>query len=271
MRMIKIFIVLVSIVLMFTLASPVWAAAPMPDTPGNGPREIGKVVFIHYKSEVVPVKPDGARGKPPRDETGPYSYSGIHWLDWNIPVSYYISYTGQPGNGTSLLETMNGVNAAFSIWESDQRSYIDFTYAGWTDLLPDVYDGYNVVGWGDLSQYQDAIAVTIVWYLLGTGWILDCDVVLNNNDPSLTWTLADIGSNDPDTQVIDSPGYEVDIQNIMTHEAGHWLQLNDLYDEASTEQTMFGYAKDGELQKRSLESGDIAGVRYIYPQRGKNR
>jgi hypothetical protein len=100
---------------------------------------------------------------------------------------------------------------------------------------------------------------------------LDCDVVLNNSDPSLIWTLADIGSNDPDMQVIDGPGYEVDIQNIMTHEAGHWLQLNDLYDEVAAEQTMFGYAEDGELKKRSLESGDIAGVRYIYPQRGKNR
>jgi hypothetical protein len=269
MRMAKILIVLISFVLMFTLTSPVFAAPP-PDNPGKGPREVGKVVFVHYKSGAAPVKPEGVPNKPPKDENSPYSYSGIHWMDWFIPVSYYISYSGEPGNGANLVATMSGANAAFSAWERDQPSYIAFTCEGWTNLLPDVYDGYNVVGWGDLSQYQDAIAVTVVWYLLGTGWIVDCDVVLNN-DPSLTWTQVDIGSNDPNTYVIDGPGYDVDIQNIMTHEAGHWLQLNDLYDEAAAEQTMYGYAKDGELQKRSLESGDIAGVRSIYPQRGKAR
>ncbi|HUS88120.1 MAG TPA: hypothetical protein VMW91_01925, partial [Desulfosporosinus sp.] len=62
----------------------------------------------------------------------------------------------------------------------------------------------------------------------------------------------------------DTTSYDVDVQNIMTHEAGHWLVLNDLYDDIYIEQTMYGVSSDRELKRRSLESGDIAGVRKIY-------
>ena len=56
-----------------------------------------------------------------------------------------------------------------------------------------------------------------------------------------------------------------DVQDIMTHEAGHWLMLGDLYTKAASEQTMYGYGSTGELKARTLESGDIAGLRKIYP------
>ncbi|MFC1909987.1 hypothetical protein ACFLXC_01680 [Chloroflexota bacterium] len=60
-------------------------------------------------------------------------------------------------------------------------------------------------------------------------------------------------------------GFDVDIQNIMTHEAGHWLMLEDLDNSGAAEQTMYYQAADGELKKRSLEEGDIAGIQMIYP------
>lgn len=272
MKKVKIFAVSILAVLMLGTTIPALAAPP-PDNPGKGPAEIGKKVFIHYKNGVSLVKPATQLGKPTKEDVGPYSYSGIHWADWSIPVTYYINKAGTPGTGATLEDTVAGVNAAFSTWEVDSRSYIDFNYGGTTELLPDtdLYDGYNVIGWGDLSDYPGAIAVTTTWYLQGSGWIVDCDVVLSN-DSDLVWTQADIGDADPDTApLINGLGYDVDIQNIMTHEAGHWLQLNDLYETDAQEQTMYGYAGDGELKKRSLESGDEAGVRKIYPQRGKKR
>ncbi|MFC1873432.1 matrixin family metalloprotease, partial [Chloroflexota bacterium] len=59
--------------------------------------------------------------------------------------------------------------------------------------------------------------------------------------------------------------YDVDVQNIMTHEAGHWLMLLDMYDYYASEQTMYGYASQLELKKISLEEGDISGIQVIYP------
>jgi hypothetical protein len=62
----------------------------------------------------------------------------------------------------------------------------------------------------------------------------------------------------------------VDIQNLMTHEVGHWLGLGDLGDEDRHAQlTMFNGLEDGagrvELRKNTLGYGDILGARSIYP------
>jgi hypothetical protein len=266
MRIIKLITILVFIVLIFTSIMPAFAAPP-PNISGKGPPEITKIVFIHYKNGFAPASPAGGSGKGPKGDTGLYSYGGIHWDKSMIPVSYFINLYGQPSN-LSRSDMINGVKASFNTWEADERSSIDFNYAGETNLVPDTLDGTNVVGWGHLDK--GVIAMTSLWYLPGRV-IIDCDVTLNT-DPGYSWTQTDIGANDPDGQRInDTDLYDVDIQNIMTHEAGHWLMLDDLYDQIASEQTMYGSAGDRELKKRSLESGDIAGVRYIYPLRGKNR
>jgi len=58
--------------------------------------------------------------------------------------------------------------------------------------------------------------------------------------------------------VDETTAYDVNVQNVMTNEAGHWLVLNDLYDDVASEQTMYGISSDRELKGRNLESGDIA-------------
>jgi predicted Zn-dependent protease len=56
----------------------------------------------------------------------------------------------------------------------------------------------------------------------------------------------------------------MDLQNIATHELGHGLGLNDLYESAASEETMYGYSTYGEMSKRSLFIGDIAGIHDLY-------
>ena len=60
--------------------------------------------------------------------------------------------------------------------------------------------------------------------------------------------------------------YDVDVQNIMTHEVGHWLKLLDLYDEdeATMAQTMYGRSAERDLTKRSLACGDEAGIVAVF-------
>ena len=256
--------------LLLSSAAPVTAAPPA-DNPGKGPPELDKVVFIHYGKDFAPGKPAGTPGKGPggkEKEDELYSYSRIHWADEDIPVDYWINLNNSPVAGADAI---TGITASFLTWEDDPQSYIDFEYIGPTvTIAPGIDvnrpDYQNVVGWADLSvKYPDAIGITIAWYIRGKKLIVDCDTALNTA-PAFVWTQTI--STDPNNELLpDTPLYDVDVQNIMTHEAGHWLQLDDLYQETEpyTEQTMYGYASDRELKKRSLESGDIDGIRNIYP------
>ena len=56
----------------------------------------------------------------------------------------------------------------------------------------------------------------------------------------------------------------MDLENIATHELGHGLGLGDLYKDACSDVTMFGYSTEGETKKRTLEPADIAGIQELY-------
>ena len=56
----------------------------------------------------------------------------------------------------------------------------------------------------------------------------------------------------------------MDLGTIATHEFGHWLLLEELYNKPAGDQTMYGYSTYGETSKQTLESGDIAGIEAIY-------
>ena len=55
-----------------------------------------------------------------------------------------------------------------------------------------------------------------------------------------------------------------DLQDIATHEAGHTLMLNDLYDPSDADLTMYGYGSYAELKKDTLGLGDYLGLNAIY-------
>lgn len=55
------------------------------------------------------------------------------------------------------------------------------------------------------------------------------------------------------------------VQEIMTHEFGHWLSLDDVYGIECSHVTMFGGVSPGETNKTTLEPEDIEGVNWMYP------
>ena len=57
---------------------------------------------------------------------------------------------------------------------------------------------------------------------------------------------------------------KMDFENIATHELGHSVGLDDLYNSGCSAETMYGYASEGETNKRTLELGDITGVSELY-------
>ena len=56
----------------------------------------------------------------------------------------------------------------------------------------------------------------------------------------------------------------MDLQNILTHELGHAVGLSDVYNDACSTVTMYGYSDYGDVAKRSLEQSDITGLQQMY-------
>lgn len=240
----------------------------------KGPPGIEGVVFVHY-----PKKHPGKHGfgKPPwaggldkDEEVCKYKYGRIHWDDSDIPVKYLVNLMDHYTFTTFPDSFRSGIEAAFQTWEDDALSCMDFDYIGdtgeygLTDNLDYKMDGLNTVSWMNISpKWPHAIAVTVIWYYVNTKHIIEADTILNS-DPMFAWNQTE-NVVDPDSETMTDTGYyDVDVQNLNTHEAGHWLQLKDLYDADTKEHTMYGYSDDGELKKRSLECGDEAGIRRIY-------
>lgn len=116
------------------------------------------------------------------------------------------------------------------------------------------YDSVNAILWGRLSPWT--IAVTYVWYYTDTGLIAQVDMVFNNRYP---WAIfADL----PECQT--SP-HAYDFPNILIHEMGHVWGLDDLYDDAQKDLTMYGFGGGGEVKKRTLGTGDVSGINAVLP------
>ena len=255
------FLIILALITTFTLTTTV-AAAPS-ENPDKGPPDFAKIVFIHYPKGKAPAKPAGTPGKGPQETE--YIYNGYHWVDGDIPVDYHINLSGSGGDGSFRT----GIQAGFQVWENEPNSYVDFNYIGDTVLgissLDDVMDGYNVVGWENISNdYPGAIAVTLFWYNILTKELAEVDLAMNS-DPYFRWWQNSAGDEVWDFD--DTSGqFDVDVQNIIAHEAGHWLVLGDLYADKNSDKTMYGYSNEMELIRRSLHPGDEAGIQAIYPE-----
>ncbi len=165
-----------------------------------------------------------------------YSYSGYHRL--TSDCHYRIN--------ADLLDWENAIQAGANTWTAAGSAF-HFYCDGTTPKTGPTYDSVNVV-WRTNMGGGGILAQNTYWYNRKTKLVFENDIVFNIYYP---WT-------------VDGSPAHYDVQNIGTHEQGHCLVLNDLYNSFQSEQTMFGYADTSETKKRSLESGDIAGIRFVY-------
>lgn len=199
-------------------------------------RPVEKRVFIHRAKGGKPGKPD----KPDKPGGGKeklwYSYSGIHWAEEDLPITYIVDYD----------LTYDIIVLSYETWDIETNTEL-FNVGVVGEVTAGVRDGVNGISYGDYPS-AGAIAVTYIWYYGDTGEIIEVDTLF---DTDYAWST----NGEPD---------KMDLQNIATHEFGHWLVLDDLYMKPARMQTMYGYSTYGETIKSTLESGDIAGIEEIY-------
>ncbi len=223
-------------------------AKPDRENPAN---DVERGVFVHYPHANAQAKAGGSQAA--SDQVNDFKYSGVHWAG-TTPI---VSYSVNPSNnqGLSAVDVAAAAGAAFLEWTDhnpNDGKYIRFIDNGLTDKNTPANpsrDFLNTVSFEPLSSaYPSAIAVTFYWYNRFSKELVEADTVFNSD---FSWSIGGVAN-------------KYDLQNIATHEFGHWLVLSDLYSFRDSALTMYGYGYFGETIKSSLGKGDISGINRVY-------
>lgn len=212
----------------------------------NG-KEVEGFAFIRRR------EPEVRPAKPPKGG-GPSCYGFLaKGAKWKTLEPWIVN----PSNLSALSEGFVSDNLADDItkWASAAERNILGDGSSTNDtLVADTSspDNKNEVYFADISE-SNTIAVTIVWgYFAGPPQLrelVEWDQVYD--DVSYPWSSS-------------GEAGKMDFRNIATHELGHSVGMDDIYESACSEVTMYGYATFGEIKKQTLELPDITGVKELY-------
>lgn len=219
----------------------------------NG-KEVQGYAFVHYKDGFAkPNNPGHGNGNGGGSTTSScYGYLA-NGAKWKANENWVVNPANTQGLSSSFV--LDNITSNIQKWE-DAANYNILGNGSTTSatLVADTSspDGVNEVYFGDIAD-PNAIGVTIVWGVFNgppfARELVEWDQVYDDVDYS--WSNTE----DPT---------KMDFENISTHELGHAVGLADLYTTDCSQETMYGYAGNGETNKRTLEAGDIAGVSGLY-------
>ena len=184
-----------------------------------------------------------------------YYYTYNHWLESQMPVPYYIN---QNGALDCTGDEFTAVQRAAGNWEDLHQTFWSTCYKGTTNKHSNAHagsptkDGYNVISWEDLGSSTPLhLGYSYVWYVTSNDSMEEADISLNNN-AVVSWSAFSA-----DTCAADC----FDVENLVTHEMGHWFYLGHSCD---TVATMYCYTDTLETMRRSPEECDVMGMKGEY-------
>lgn len=242
------FIFLFSLVLFFT---PLIVTAQKPEDweppEKNGTYDVpGKQ---NYKVKVFVHEPRDKSTTPVLTCNDNDSQSVVNPAGWKLPGtwSWYLNTVSAPPSIVGSVSTI--VANSIKTWQDELTGKVQFEYKGLTSINKKAFDGKNIIVWGRTSG--TALGVTYTWYNTVTKQAVETDTIMNQKFP-WGWSTS-------------CNANYYDAQNILTHELGHWVGLNDEYANSYVDNTMYGYGSKGEIKKDTLTSGDKTAVQNLYP------
>lgn len=173
---------------------------------------------------------------------------------WHLggPITWRLNPSTVPGN-VGATAARDAIQAAFDTWSAADPQKV-FVEGANTSVKAAKFDGIDAILWKNLGPWT--IAVAYIWYYTATGEVAEADTVFNKRYP---WAVF---NSTADCEALPDA---YDIQNIATHEFGHWIGLDDLYNDLDKDLTMYGFGAGGELKKRTLGPGDYNGANGVAP------
>lgn len=176
---------------------------------------------------------------------------------WKSVENYIVDDDFGPSN------TLTGIQTGISSWENAITPAVDVFGTGTiaqanVASIGNSMNGVNEVAFAQLSD-PNTIAVTISWGIFSgspSGRVLvEWDQIYNTD---YNWGNAGPTNENGlgDTTIMD-------FENIAVHELGHAAGLSHP-DNSCIEETMYAFATEGETKKRTLNTGDIAGINALY-------
>lgn len=202
----------------------------------NAEEDVVRINFIHY------AKSSNATS-PKKNDPG-YKLMKVKWL-WQ--EDYVINLASIPDELTSPATVQTIISGSSAAWDDETGRALFGQVTEDNDAHYGNYDDKNTVEFGKYVS-PEVIAVTTVWYSMSNKAILEFDMLFNTD---YEWSTS---------------GYSVamDLQNIASHEFGHAVGLNDIYNSYYDYVTMYGYADYGETYKSTLAPPDITGLQKLY-------
>lgn len=150
-------------------------------------------------------------------------------------------------------QVLNAIANAASTWTNAGASPI--TYGGTTSGANDINDGVNSISFG--VSRPDTVGTATM--RIANGVVQEADIVL---DAATLWATNPASS----TGCSGALG-KFDVQNVMTHEFGHWVGAQHPLagGDGNKWRTMYSEIAPGELYKRSLTAGDLASIPSATP------
>lgn len=184
----------------------------------------------------------------PTDDPSSSALDGLTGWSLDPDWTYNLNVDSAPSSvGSTNLPQI--ASLAFAQWNAPTG--VTFHRGANTSVSRQAYDGVNTIAWGHTSG--SALAVTYTRYYTSTGQVVDVDTIFNSNFP---W----VWSNQPNCAIPNA----YDAQDILTHETGHWMGLDDEYDSNHQNNTMYGYGATGEVKKDTLTAGDYNAAYNLY-------
>jgi hypothetical protein len=186
-----------------------------------------------------------------------WATSWNHWYESLMPIKYYINKDGAAnctGNAFTAVQrgAMNWERVVGNFWAT---CYVDTTSKhSSADHGSPARDTVNVVSWEDLGGGSPLLlGYGYSWYSTSGDSIVEADISLNNN-AAVKWSALKADSCVPG---------KFDVEDIATHEFGHWMFL---YHSCDMGATMYCWADSNETKKRSPSDCDIMAMQAQYPQ-----
>lgn len=214
------------------------------------------------------------------EQTGLFKACGEFPID--LPMSFAYNPLLNQVTGPEFVEALNGAadawNHPFGIGTpSPFGTVIDIAT---TTTRGAVRDGVNVVVWGNTADcgLPGVIAVACLRYDGASGdarhRIVEVDIILNYDETWRQASAADELSGIVSGTAAQSFVNWIDLESVLAHEFGHAIGLEHigtpgfpypsrLADTGQHLQTMYRYDFRGSTIKRTLDVGDILGLRHV--------